>query len=81
MSTPPASCIHASDGAMPRHRQCALGLFGGQPHPAVCRHCPQRNQVHGPGDLVARLTRSLGIPPCAPCKHRQAQLNAWWAGR
>lgn len=31
----------------------------------------------GAGDVVARLTRAVGIKPCEPCKRRQAWLNQW----
>lgn len=27
------------------------------------------------GDVIARLTKSVGIKPCAPCRQRQAALN------
>jgi len=28
------------------------------------------------GDLIAKLTSSVGIQPCEPCKRRQQMLNA-----
>jgi hypothetical protein len=28
------------------------------------------------GDLIAKLTSSVGIQPCEPCKRRQEMLNA-----
>lgn len=39
------------------------------------------------GDAIARLTKAVGIKPCAPCQQRQAALNQlgdrvagyWWA--
>lgn len=30
----------------------------------------------GLGDVVAAGTKAVGIKPCAPCKRRQAALNA-----
>lgn len=33
-----------------------------------------RRQV-GLGDVVAGMTKAVGIQPCAPCKRRQAYLN------
>ncbi len=27
------------------------------------------------GDLIAKLTKSVGIQPCTPCQARQAKLN------
>jgi hypothetical protein len=29
------------------------------------------------GDMVAAVTSAFGVKPCAPCKARQAQWNAW----
>jgi hypothetical protein len=31
------------------------------------------------GDFVAKMTQAVGITPCAPCKRRQAEWNAWHA--
>lgn len=34
-----------------------------------CR-CPR-----GAGDMVARMTKAVGIQPCAPCEKRRQKLN------
>lgn len=31
----------------------------------------------GVGDAVARISKAMGIKPCAKCKERQAKLNRW----
>ena len=31
----------------------------------------------GAGDVVARMTRAIGIEPCEPCERRRAWLNRW----
>lgn len=31
--------------------------------------------MRGLGDVVAKVTTALGIPPCGGCKQRQAFLN------
>jgi hypothetical protein len=36
---------------------------------------PFVQQPVGAGDLVARMTRALGMRQCEPCKRRQAWLN------
>lgn len=36
---------------------------------------PGMQQV-GLGDVIARMTKALGIRQCEPCKRRQAWLNA-----
>lgn len=36
----------------------------------------ERARWTGLGDVVAAGTKAVGIPPCAPCKRRQAALNA-----
>ena len=39
------------------------------------------------GDIIAKLTSSVGIEPCEPCKRRQERLNeigarmTRWMGR
>lgn len=34
-------------------------------------------QSVGLGDLVAKVTTSVGITPCEPCEKRRARMNAW----
>jgi hypothetical protein len=36
----------------------------------------QRKQ--GLGDVVAKVSKSVGIQPCGGCKKRQQALNDWW---
>lgn len=35
----------------------------------------QVDQAEGVGDLIARLTKKVGIEPCGKCKERQKYLN------
>jgi hypothetical protein len=32
----------------------------------------------GLGDVITRVTRSFGIPPCDGCNRRAAALNRWF---
>ena len=32
-------------------------------------------QEVGAGDVIARMTKAIGIKPCLPCQRRQAALN------
>lgn len=34
-----------------------------------------KNKVTGLGDVVAAVTKAVGIKPCSGCKKRQAWLN------
>jgi hypothetical protein len=31
----------------------------------------------GVGDVISRLSRSVGITPCQSCRERQQRLNDW----
>lgn len=31
----------------------------------------------GMGDVVARVTKAVGITPCKPCEERRKKLNGW----
>ena len=56
--------------------KCKLGLFNGFPEIADCMNCSQFSGMsRGLGDTVAKITKSVGIKPCGPCKKRQAALN------
>jgi hypothetical protein len=35
----------------------------------------QKQPLRGLGDVVAAITKSVGIKPCAGCQKRQAALN------
>lgn len=37
---------------------------------------PGMQQQVGLGDVIAAMTRAMGIRQCEPCKRRQAWLNA-----
>ncbi len=43
--------------------------------PRVRVPVPGLKQRVGLGDVVAGVTRAVGIKPCLPCKRRQAALN------
>jgi len=47
------------------------GLTRPRPFRHNCPNAPSR----GLGDTVAKVTRKLGIKPCAGCKKRQELLN------
>ncbi len=34
--------------------------------------------VRGLGDVVAKVTKSIGIKPCAPCERRRNWLNKYF---
>lgn len=36
---------------------------------------PRPEKLRGLGDVVAKVTRAVGIQPCAGCKERQEKLN------
>lgn len=36
-----------------------------------------RPEDEGIGDVISRLSRSVGIAPCQSCLERQQRLNAW----
>ena len=35
----------------------------------------EADQLRGAGDVVARVTKKLGIKECAPCAERRRKLN------
>lgn len=35
-----------------------------------------QNRLRGIGDVIAKITKSVGIPQCGACKKRQEALNA-----
>lgn len=37
---------------------------------------PER--IRGAGDLVAKVTKAVGIKPCAPCQKRRQWLNKYF---
>lgn len=34
----------------------------------------------GLGDAIAKVTKAVGIKPCAPCEERRRKLNRWRLG-
>lgn len=36
-----------------------------------------RPEDEGMGDVISRLSRSVGLVPCDSCRERQQRLNAW----
>jgi hypothetical protein len=38
----------------------------------------ERNRLRGAGDVVARMTKAVGIQPCTPCERRRRTLNRWF---
>jgi len=56
-------------------RRCGWTYPLDGPFPAdLRRKCPQAPS-RGLGDTLAKLTRAVGIKPCAGCKRRQRWLN------
>ena len=37
----------------------------------------QHQHYYGAGDVVAGVTRALGVKPCTPCEARQQAMNRW----
>ena len=35
----------------------------------------EQNRLRGIGDVIARMTKAVGIAPCDSCKKRQESLN------
>ena len=59
-----------------KRTKCLLGLFNGSPRIADCMSCASyEGKVRGLGDMVAKVTKSVGIKPCSACKKRQQMLN------
>lgn len=50
----PVNCVHAGSGPRPTKVHCALGLFGGMPHVALCNQCTSR---------VPRDPNTPALPP------------------
>lgn len=48
-----------------------------QPRPMELRMPYAPQQGVGLGDVIARITQSMGIESCTPCQRRQQQLNNW----
>lgn len=70
------TCAHATLTDNPRMVVCELGLYGGQPHVAVCRKCREyEGASRGLGDTIAKATKAVGIKPCSGCGRRQQALN------
>lgn len=38
-------------------------------------HVPGLKKEIGAGDVIAKVTATLGIKPCTPCQKRREQLN------
>lgn len=71
------TCRHWSDCGVAMGGCCALGRYGGKPSLGTCRQCPEYDgPPRGAGDLVAAVTKAVGIQPCGGCKERQKKLNA-----
>ncbi len=47
-----------------------------QAEPFSPEHVAAMRSMFPIGDLIAKLTSSVGIQPCEPCKRRQEMLNA-----
>ena len=45
-----------------------------QPEPAQAPQEPEEGPVRGLGDVVARVTKAVGIKPCGPCQKRREAL-------
>lgn len=58
--------------------KCGKGVFLlDQPVPIyVCNRCSRyEGPVRGLGDMVARVTKAIGIAPCGGCQKRRELLN------
>ena len=66
------TCLHYDND----RDRCNLGLYGGKPSPGVCFRCEHWDgPMRGAGDVVAKLTTSVGVKPCGKCKRRQGWSN------
>lgn len=77
------ACIHNLSPELPV-AHCSKGRYGGHPTAAICRNrCPLYEDasgkvttpMRGAGDLVAKITKAVGIKPCRGCEKRQEWLN------
>lgn len=42
----------------------------------VCKQCPHYDgPVRGAGDVVAKVTKFMGIAPCSKCQKRREAMN------
>lgn len=68
---PRMTCVHAMDGVC-RHAKLprvAITVEG-------CAACPHyRGPARGLGDVVANVTKAVGIRPCGGCQKRREALN------
>lgn len=39
---------------------------------------PTPERIRGVGDVVAKVTKAVGIKPCAPCQKRRQWLNKYF---
>ena len=65
-------CRHMNAG------RCSLGLYGGRPSPGIClKVCADYDgPVRGVGDVVSKITSSVGIKPCGGCQERRMRWNS-----
>ena len=68
------SCDHAATG------QCvhpiALPIYGARPSAGTCARCAHYlGTARGLGDVVASVTKSVGLTPCGGCQQRREALN------
>lgn len=53
-----------------------MELYGGKPSFGICLRCPQYDgPARGVGDVVAKITKAVGIKPCGGCAKRRAAMN------
>lgn len=63
---------------MPDESIPAAGDDAPEPAPRRLRLPPiVRPEDEGMGDVISRLSRSVGLVPCDSCRERQQRLNAW----
>lgn len=59
----------------PPHARSAISAPAGLPPPQVRIPVPGVSEAVGLGDVVAKVTKAVGIKPCVPCAKRRARLN------
>lgn len=71
------TCKHWSECGCTSCGCCDLDLFGGRPSYGTClKVCDKyHGPVRGRGDLIAKITKMVGIKPCSGCKDRQRKMN------
>lgn len=53
------------------------GYYKAESKPIRFRLPVRMAQPLGAGDVIARMTRAMGLQQCEPCRRRQDAMNRW----